>query len=194
MESSKENKEPFTLLTYESKEVADTVCAYLLKEFTMTADGKCHVIEREARDYKGELKKDREGNVKVEYAIVLPSHYSTYTTTHQKCRDGARDFMKGYEKGREAAEKRALRPWRALLRTRGRDGIKLVSHPDPVGKAAGLKCKRVGVKVDSWSENRTWYVATWCEDTGKQEWFQCWSEDQVDTLLEREDYLPFPPR
>ncbi len=86
-----------------------------------------------------------------------------------------------------------LKPWRSLLRTRGRDGIRLVSHPDPVGKAAGLKCKRVGVR-NYRGGNDTYYIATWCEDTGRQEWFECWSENQLNQLLEREDYLPFPPR
>lgn len=109
----------FNLLSYEDEQTANRVCKFLTSEFVYTSDGKARVVFRPGKELPP-LKATRSGTkaakkvakrAKVRsrkyrdrWDIVMSTDMERYTTSIDRCRDGARDFMAGYEAGREDFE------------------------------------------------------------------------------------------
>ncbi len=173
----------FTLLSYHDKATADMVCAFLLKEFTYTSDGKVRVVEKEQ-------KSGWEGR----FCLVMDTYYKSFTTSSSRCQDAAGDFLKGVNVGKDESLARMERFYRSSLKSKNQRGsddnpatvIKAIKWDDPVGKAAGIKCKRIG--KNGYGEL---YIYNWDSDDKKGYWTRIF--DSPDKALASDVNMPGLP-
>jgi hypothetical protein len=170
-------KEMHVLLSYPTRAEAESVKAYLVKELRVASDLGIEIEHRKSSWGKGMV-----------FALMVDSYFKSFSTSVQKCHDAARDYCAGLRNGRQEAEEGLLRAWRGTLSTRAYRGIKPLEWADPVGRAAGLTCKRVGTDKDGNLFLRMWK----CADGTPADWKEAWSQDTLETWLSKEDMLPFP--
>lgn len=175
-----DKEQPFVLLRYEDRDTADMICEWLVKTFPYCKDGHARVEEREPEKY-----------ARGRFCILMDAYMKQFSTTREKATTAASDFLEGYRRAMEKAQKIVDDLWRAKLKSKAtRDRyedkatIKPIKWNDPVGKAAGIKCKRVG--VNGYGE---YFLYRW--DYDGSGWTRLYGD--VDEALAAPQNLPEPP-
>lgn len=108
------NDGPLVLVSYDSKEEAEVVAAYLVKELTMCHDSKLEVVQNPTPENERNYKSGKPHWHCREWMVQTPSghdYWSTFKNTIEKIHNAASDFLAGYRQAAKTVKRNTDHEW-----------------------------------------------------------------------------------